>query len=111
MQNVLNRLESDVYITQPLQSSIFNLNIIFMQRLWEGLAGLLTLFFLTHFLSAALQGWYYSFLSLAALYTMFDLGLSTALVQISAHYFVHNQWSDEGEVIGEKRNHFYRLLG
>ena len=89
----------------------FNLNIIFTQRLWQGLAGLLTLFFLTHYLSSELQGWYYSFLSFAALYTMFDLGLSTALVQISAHYFVYNQWSDKGEVIGEKRNHFHGLLG
>ncbi len=91
--------------------SQFNLNVIFTQRLWQGLAGLFTLFFLTHSLSVELQGWYYSFLSLAALYTIFDLGLSTALVQISAHFFVRNQWLEKGDIIGETRNQFHDLLG
>lgn len=87
------------------------LNVIFTQRLWQGLAGLFTLFFLTKYLSVELQGWYYSFLSLAALYTIFDLGLSTALVQISAHFFVRNQWLDKGDLMGETRNEFHGLLG
>ena len=89
----------------------FSLNIIFTQRLWQGLAGLFTIFFLTQYLSLELQGWYYSFLSLAALYTIFDLGLSTVLVQISAHSFVRNQWLGKGDLTGETRNQFHGLLG
>lgn len=88
-----------------------NIAIIFSQRLWQALSGLITVFFLTHFLTPIQQGWYYSFLSLAALYTLFDLGLSVVLVQFSAHLFINIKWLDKGNVAGEGREQFLSLTG
>lgn len=51
--------------------------------------------------TAEQQGWYYSFLSVAALYTLFDLGLSIVLVQVAAHLFVGTAWSRRGELTGD----------
>jgi hypothetical protein len=66
---------------------------------------------IAYFLSPVQQGWYYSFLSLAALYTLFDLGLSVVLIQISAHLFVRLRWLVGGGVEGESLGHFQALLG
>lgn len=84
---------------------------VFAQRSWQAASGLLTIIFITHFLSPILQGWYYSFLSIAALYTLFDLGLSVVLVQISAHLFVGLQWLPNGEPAGEGSLAFKGLMG
>lgn len=84
---------------------------VFAQRSWQAVSGLLTIIFITHFLSPVLQGWYYSFLSIAALYTLVDLGLSVVLVQISAHLFVGLQWLPHGEITGAEVSKFKSLVG
>ncbi len=73
-----------------------DLLLIFGQRLWQGAAGLVTIVIVTHVLSLEAQGWYYSFLSFAALYTLFDLGLSLVLVQTAAHSSVSLRWTADG---------------
>jgi hypothetical protein len=83
---------------------------IFAQRLWQAISGLVTILMLTHFLTPIQQGWYYSFLSLAALYTLFDLGLSVVLVQFSAHLFINMKWLDKGHVEGEASEQFLSLI-
>ena len=70
------------------------------QRLWQGGAGVLTIVIVTHVMSAEAQGWYYSFLSFAALYTLFDLGLSLVLVQTAAHFSVETRWQAGGILTG-----------
>lgn len=82
---------------------------IFTQRFWQACSGLLSVIFITHCLSPELQGWYYSFISIAALYTLFDLGLSIVLVQVSAHQFVRLQWLPHGELSGEEVDGFKLL--
>lgn len=84
---------------------------VFAQRSWQAASGLLTIIFITHFLSPTLQGWYYSFISIAALYTLFDLGLSVVLVQIAAHLFVGLHWLPNGEPAGEGSLAFKGLMG
>ncbi len=71
----------------------------------------MTILLLTHFLTPVQQGWYYSFLSLAALYTLFDLGLSIVLVQFSAHLFINVKWLGKGRVAGESGEQFLSLVG
>ena len=88
-----------------------DLALVLVLRLWQAGAGLVTTVLAVHFLSAELQGWYYSFLSVAALYTLFDLGLSTVLVQVSAHTFVGSRWSDHGGIEGGAAHHFEALVG
>lgn len=71
-------------------------------------------------MSSDAQGWYYSFLSLAALYTLFDFGLSLVLVQTAAHITVDARWAHKNGLVGVgvthlqslilASNRFYRLL-
>lgn len=88
-----------------------DLLLVLSQRIWQAGAGLVTTVLAVHFLSAELQGWYYSFLSVAALYTLFDLGLSTVLVQVAAHAFAGLRWSASFAVEGEAAAHFHALVG
>lgn len=83
---------------------------IFTQRFWQALSGLLSILFITHYLSPELQGWYYSFISIAALYTLCDLGLSVVLVQTSAHLFVKLHWLSSGRLAGDEEGCFRGLV-
>lgn len=76
---------------------------IVAQRLWQAGSGLVTMVLVAHFLTPVQQGWYYSFLSLAAFYTLFDLGLSVVLVQLAAHLFVAIRWRPGGRGQVESR--------
>jgi hypothetical protein len=88
-----------------------DVSVILLQRLWQALAGLVTMTLIAHFLTPVQQGWYYSFLSLAALYTLFDLGLSVVLLQISAHYSISISWLPKGGVTGNGVDRYSALLG
>ncbi|MBV8633394.1 MAG: hypothetical protein JO002_02800, partial [Burkholderiaceae bacterium] len=93
--------------------SLFTLDlmVILLLRLWQASAGLITTLLAVHFLSAEEQGWYYSFLSVASLYNLFDLGLSTVLVQISAHGFSRAHWNKHNRVEGENQAYCQALIG
>lgn len=75
--------------------------LVLAQRLWQGGAGLVTVVIISQTMTLEEQGWYYSFLSFAALYTLFDLGLSLVLVQAAAHSSVTLSWLPGGRFAGE----------
>jgi O-antigen/teichoic acid export membrane protein len=85
------------------------LQMVLSQRIWQGLSGLITVFILTYYLSPIEQGWYYSLLSLATLYIIFDFGLSNALIQIMSHLFVDQGWISHGEIKGNKAKEISEL--
>lgn len=87
------------------------LTLILSQRLWQALAGLITVIFVAVCLSAEEQGWYYTFLSLAALYSVFEMGLSSALVQSAGHIFVGLRWLPTGNLEGQRADVFKSFLG
>ncbi|WP_139133383.1 hypothetical protein [Pandoraea sp. ISTKB] len=95
----------------PLRKSFISrdLALVLSLRLWQAGAGLLTTILAVHFLSPEIQGWYYSFISVAALYSLFDLGLSMVLVQVSAHAFTGLSWKPDGSVEGEATAYFHAL--
>lgn len=84
-------------------------NPIFLQRLTQGFCGVLTIYFVTHYLNVQIQGWYYTFTAIAAIYTLFDMGLSVVLVQMSAHIFSRVKWLSNGMVDGQLALSFVRL--
>lgn len=86
------------------------INTIFAQRLSQALFGLVTIYVLTITLSVVEQGWYYSFISFASIFTIFDLGLSVVILQLSAHYFVGNKWKSKGLLEGDDTDRFLSLL-
>lgn len=77
------------------------LRSVLAQRLWQAISGCVSLVLVANGFSEDQQGWYYSFLSVAALYTLFDLGLSIVLVQLAAHSFTGAKWLDGGRLAGE----------
>ena len=87
------------------------LTLILSQRFWQAAAGLVTVIFVTRYLSADEQGWYYTFVSLAALYSVFEMGLSSALVQSAGHVFVGLRWLPKGDLEGQRAGVFKSFLG
>jgi O-antigen/teichoic acid export membrane protein len=85
-----------------------DLLVLFLQRGWQGLAGLITVGLAVHLLTPEELGAYYSFLSLAGISTLVDFGLSTVVLQRSARYFTYLSWDKEGTVQGEAKE---ELLG
>jgi hypothetical protein len=77
-----------------------------MQRLWQALGGALTIFFIAHTLSSDQQGWFYTFVSIASLYTLFEMGLSMTLIQVTAHLFIKLQWTSDGKIAGQNTEIF-----
>lgn len=78
----------------------FFCNAILLHRLVQAFFGLGTILLLTHYFSLEKQGWYFTFSSIAAVYTLFDLGLSVVLVQLSAHIFSSVKWLNFGNFKG-----------
>jgi hypothetical protein len=91
--------------------TLSSIHLIIGQRLWQGIGGFVTVIVIASALTPEQQGWYYTFGSLAALYSVFEMGLAVALVQISAHFFVDLQWDVRGQVIGSKVNIKRRICG
>ncbi len=86
------------------------MNIVFSYRIIHALFALITLYFITQYLSPEDQGWYYTFLSLSALIYLFDFGLSSALIHISAIKFTKYKWKKNGLIDGEDANSFQDFI-
>jgi O-antigen/teichoic acid export membrane protein len=79
---------------------------VLMQRLWQALGGVVTIFFIAHTLSPDMQGWFYTFVSVASLYTLFEMGLSAALIQVTAQLFIKVHWMSQGGFAGQNAEIF-----
>lgn len=79
-------------------------------RTWQAFAGLVTLGFVTNYLSPIAQGYYYTFASLAALLMIMDTGLSIVLIQVASHEFVGLVWGKSGLIVGDTSLRFINLI-
>lgn len=61
--------------------------IVFFQKIFQGMLGIITLFFVLKYMGTDQQGYYYAFGSILSFYVVLDLGLSGLLVQLSAKYY------------------------
>ena len=71
-----------------------------LARGWNVGAGLLTVVFVTQFLSPELQGYYYTYYSLIALSIFVEMGLNFAIVQFASHEMAKLLWTPEGTLSG-----------
>src|ERR1700689_56718 len=76
-----------------------------LARFWSSAAGLVTVALIAHFLSAAEQGYYYTFGSLVALQIVFELGFSFVILQMATHECAHLTLSKTGEITGDPVAH------
>ena len=72
-------------------------------RIIQGLTGVLSVFFITTYLTGVEQGFYYTFGSILALQVFFELGLTGIMTQYVAHEASHLQLNAEQQYEGEEK--------
>src|SRR5664280_183412 len=76
-----------------------------LARGWSVLAGIVTVLLIARFLTAAEQGYYYTFSSLVALQVVFELGFSFVILQLAAHERAELSFLPDGRVEGDAVAH------
>ena len=72
-------------------------------RIIQGLTGVLSVFFITTYLTGVEQGFYYTFGSILALQVFFELGLTGIMTHYVAHEASHLQLNAEQQYEGEEK--------
>lgn len=72
-------------------------------RIVAGVTGVLSVFFISTFLTGVEQGFYYTFGSILALQVFFELGLTGIMTQFVAHEVSHLTLNEQSEYDGEYR--------
>ena len=72
-------------------------------RIIGGITGVLSVFFISTFLTGVEQGFYYTFGSILALQVFFELGLTGIMTQYVAHEVSHLQLNENSQYEGEEK--------
>ena len=80
----------------------------FLARAIQGVGGVVSIFFVTHFLSSEEQGYYYTFGSILSIQIFIELGLGGIITQFVAHEYAHLKVSDDCKLYGDV-SHLSRL--
>lgn len=72
-------------------------------RVLQGLTGILSIFFISTFLTGTEQGFYYTFGSILALQVFFELGLTGIMIQYVAHEVSHLQLTGHYFYVGDEK--------
>ena len=72
-------------------------------RILGGITGVLSVFFISTFLTGVEQGFYYTFGNILALQVFFELGLTGIMTQYVAHEVSHLQLNEECQYEGEEK--------
>ncbi|WP_069478592.1 hypothetical protein [Sulfurospirillum halorespirans] len=75
-----------------------------VNQLWKLFSGPVLLVLIPLYLSSEAQGYWYTFVSLAALAVFADMGFSTILLQFSAHEFAHLRFESDKTLAGSQQN-------
>ncbi len=70
-------------------------------RGWTAISGLLSLAVLTHFLSPAEQGYYYTFNSVLGFTLLLEMGLTYVILQVASHERANLEWTASGTLEGD----------
>lgn len=72
-------------------------------RIIQAFTGVVSIFFISTFLTNVEQGFYYTFGSIIALQVFFELGLTGIITQYVAHEASHLKWVDQIVMVGEAK--------
>lgn len=86
----------------------YDFRLTAINQLWRLFSGPAILILIPLYLSAEAQGYWYTFVSLAALAIFADMGFSTILLQFSAHEFAHLKFESDKTLSGSQK-HLERL--
>lgn len=70
----------------------------------SSIGGIVTVFLIAFFMTPASQGFYYTFASVLAIQTFFELGLGGVINQYTAHEMAYIKFSSPTQLEGEERN-------
>jgi hypothetical protein len=79
----------------------FDFRHTLFNQLWRMLSGPMLLVLVPLYLTPEIQGFWYTFISLAALVVLADMGFSTILLQFSAHEYSNLQTREDGFLTGK----------
>ena len=79
-----------------------------LNQIWRLFSGPALLILIPLYITMEVQGYWYTFISLAALAVFADMGFSTILLQFSAHEFAHLKFESD-KTIGGNKKHLERL--
>lgn len=104
LRRLVNRLEVDRAVFYAIA-----------QRVWQVLAGPVSMLVISSFFTEDMQGYFYAFASLMALQVFFELGLHAVVIPLVSHEFAHLSLTDEGCLVGDETAlarlaSIYRLL-
>ena len=72
-----------------------------LTRVVQAGGGILSIFFISKYLTKEEQGYYFTFGSILAVQIFFELGLSTIITQFVAHEVAHLKWDNETQLSGD----------
>lgn len=72
-------------------------------RIIQAFTGVVSIFFISRYLTGVEQGFYYTFGSIVAIQVFFELGLTSIMTQYVAHEASHLRWKDKCNLDGEFR--------
>ncbi len=72
-----------------------------LTRVWQALAGAVTLLLIARFFAPEVQGFYYTFSSLLALQAFVELGLYVVIVNLASHEWSKLSMDGSGDVVGD----------
>jgi hypothetical protein len=75
-----------------------------LNQIWRLFSGPALLILIPLYLTAEVQGYWYTFISLAALAVFADMGFSTILLQFSAHEFAHLKFNSDKTIFGSENS-------
>ncbi len=73
-------------------------------RLWQLLAGAGTICLMMRYFSPVTQGYYYTFASLVAMQSFFELGLNIVVINICSHEWAQLELDESGAIRGDARS-------
>jgi len=91
LRRLLNRLEIDRAVFFAL-----------LLRIWQLLAGLVSVVLISLFFTREVQGYYYTFSGLVALQSFFELGLHIVIISSASHEWSRLRLDDRGAIVGDE---------
>ncbi len=90
LRRLLNRLEIDRAVFFAL-----------LLRIWQLLAGLVSVVLIYVFFSREVQGYYYTFSGLLGLQSFFELGLHIVIISSASHEWSRLEMDEHGRIVGD----------
>ena len=83
-------------------ATLFSLGVRYslLFKVFQALAGVLTIFFIAEYMDPVAQGYYYAFASLIALQSFFELGLFIVVSVTASHEWAHLSLQPDGRIDG-----------